>query len=321
VRAFAQRVESAGRTLGDEPLQVAAQYYHLFACHLAGDYRGGEHVGRHLIESLPGDRAHERFGLALPPAVHSRAYLARTLAEQGMFEEGDAHGHEALRMAQALDHPFSVLWACLGHAYLYSLRGEFSQATRLLERAAALCRQWSITTYMPVTMASLGHAYAWSGRLEEGLSLLHQALALYESAGIGYAHSISVVQLGEAYVLADRPEDARAGADSAATLARERGERGYELYARRLRGEIAAFSGPPGAPEAEAQYRETLAAAEELGMRPLAAHCHFGLGKLYRCTGELARAEEGLTAATTMYREMNMQFWLDRAEAEKRMLA
>ena len=319
VRAFAQRVESAGRTLGDEPLQVAAQYYHLHACHLAGDHRGAEQAGRRLMQSLPADRVHERFGLALPPAVHSRAYLARVLAEQGMFEEGQAHGLEAMRIAEALDHPFSVLWACLGHAYLYSIRGELSQASRLLERAAALCREWSFTTYLPVTMASLGHAYGWSGRVEEGLSLLQQALALYESAGIGYAHSISVVYFGEVYLLANRVGDARACADRAATLARARGERGYEAYAWRLLGEVAAVADAPGVPEA--RFREALAAAEELSMRPLTAHCHFGLGKLYHCTGELAHAEERLTAAITMYREMNMQFWLERAEAEKRLLA
>jgi tetratricopeptide (TPR) repeat protein len=168
---------------------------------------------------------------------------------------------------------------------------------------------------------ALGHAYGGSGRLEEGLSLLQQALALYESEGIGYEQVISVVHLGEAYLLADRVEDARACADRAATLARARGERGYEAHARRLLGEVAARSGPGGVPEAEAHYRQALASAEELDMRPLAAHCHVGLGKLYRRTGKLAQAEERLTVGTTMYREMNMRFWLERAEAEKRVLA
>jgi hypothetical protein len=50
-------------------------------------------------------------------------------------------------------------------------------------------------------------------------------------------------------------------------------------------------------------------------MRPLAAHCHLGLGKLYRGTGDQAKAEEHLTVATTMYRDMGMMFWLERAEA------
>jgi tetratricopeptide (TPR) repeat protein len=318
VGAFAQRVETIGDALGDVPLQVAAQYYRLLACHLAGDYRGAEHGCRRLMASLPGDRAHERFGLAVLPAVHARVYLARTLAEQGMFEEGAAHGHEAMRMAQALDHPFSVLWTCLGQAYLNSTWGDMREAARLLEHAVALCRERSITTYIPVTMAALGHIYTSSGRIEEGVVLQEEAMALYESAGIGYFHSISLVHLGEAYLLAHRVEDARATAERAGTLARARGERGYEVYARRLLGDIAALSGPPRVSEAEARYREALASAEDLGMRPLAAHCHFGLGTLYRRAGDRAHAEERLTAAIAIYREMNMRSWLEQADAERR---
>jgi len=51
-------------------------------------------------------------------------------------------------------------------------------------------------------------------------------------------------------------------------------------------------------------------------MRPLVAHCHLGLGRMYRRTGDQAKAHEHLTTATTMYRAMGMRFWLARAEAE-----
>ena len=57
------------------------------------------------------------------------------------------------------------------------------------------------------------------------------------------------------------------------------------------------------------------------GMRPPVAHCHLGLGKLYRRTGDRQQAQEHLTTATTMYREMDMRFWLEQAEAEVRELA
>ena len=53
-------------------------------------------------------------------------------------------------------------------------------------------------------------------------------------------------------------------------------------------------------------------------MRPLVAHCHLGLGKLYRRMGKREQAQEHLTTATTMYREMDMRFWLEQAEAELR---
>jgi hypothetical protein len=68
-------------------------------------------------------------------------------------------------------------------------------------------------------------------------------------------------------------------------------------------------------------YREALALADTLGMRPLVAHCHLGLGKVSPGTGKREQAREHLTTATTMYREMDMRFWLEQAGAEMRELA
>ena len=64
----------------------------------------------------------------------------------------------------------------------------------------------------------------------------------------------------------------------------------------------------------ETDYRQALRPPP--GRRPLVAHCHLGLGKLYRRTGKPEQAKEHLTTATTMYREMEMTFWLQRAEAK-----
>jgi len=60
--------------------------------------------------------------------------------------------------------------------------------------------------------------------------------------------------------------------------------------------------------------------AEELGMRPLVAHCHHGLGTLYRRTGKRQEAQEHLSTATAMFREMDMRFWLEKAEADSKAL-
>jgi hypothetical protein len=53
-------------------------------------------------------------------------------------------------------------------------------------------------------------------------------------------------------------------------------------------------------------------------MRPLVAHCHLGLGTLYRQKGEGAKGREHVTVAANMYREMDMSFWLETAESERR---
>jgi len=77
-----------------------------------------------------------------------------------------------------------------------------------------------------------------------------------------------------------------------------------------------AGEGVGGAEDAEGYYREALALAGELRMRPFVAHCHLGLGKLYAHTDKREQAREHLATATTMYREMDMRFWLEQAEAE-----
>jgi len=99
-------------------------------------------------------------------------------------------------------------------------------------------------------------------------------------------------------------------------LAHRRRERGRLADALRLLGEIAVHRDPPEVENAEAHYCQALAAAEELGMRLLQAHCHLSLGKFYRRTGKQAQAQEHLVTAATMYREMDMGFWLEKAEAE-----
>ncbi len=135
-------------------------------------------------------------------------------------------------------------------------------------------------------MGLLGYVHALSGRVAEGLRLLHQAIQVQESIGLAFLNSFLAVHLGQAYVLADRPEDGFAFAGRALTLARERGERGYEAWALRLLGENAAHRDPPDIETAEGHYLQAMALAGELGMRPLVARCHLGLGMLARRSGE-----------------------------------
>jgi tetratricopeptide (TPR) repeat protein len=91
--------------------------------------------------------------------------------------------------------------------------------------------------------------------------------------------------------------------------------RGNGAYALRLLGEIAARREPPESERAEAHYRQALALAEELGMRPLVAHCHLGLGKLYLKMGRRGQARAELSAPVELYRAMEMTLWLLQAEA------
>jgi Flp pilus assembly protein TadD len=98
-------------------------------------------------------------------------------------------------------------------------------------------------------------------------------------------------------------------------LARQYGERGYEALALWQLGDVHAHGTPPDVQQAEARYREALMLAEALGMRPLQAHCHGGLGALYATIGRREPARAELSAAIELYHAMEMTFWLPQAEA------
>jgi tetratricopeptide (TPR) repeat protein len=121
--------------------------------------------------------------------------------------------------------------------------------------------------------------------------------------------------LGETQVLAGRLEESHVLAERALVLARAHQERGHEAYVLRLLGDIAAHGDPPDIDRAEAHYQQALTLADALGMRPLQAHCHLGLGKLYAAAGQREQARSALSTAVQMYRSMDMTFWLPQAEA------
>jgi tetratricopeptide (TPR) repeat protein len=113
--------------------------------------------------------------------------------------------------------------------------------------------------------------------------------------------------LSEGYSLAGRTDDALERAQHALELSRDHKERGWEAWTLRLLGEIASCRDPPQFRDAKDSYRQALAIAEELRMSPLVAHCHFGLGKLYRDTGQPEEASGHLATAKKMYDGMNFK--------------
>ena len=156
---------------------------------------------------------------------------------------------------------------------------------------------------------------ALAGQTREAVQLLEEAVAQDRALHILSQHSLTVVHLAEAYLLAGQMHEASTQAQYALACSRAHQEPGYEAYALRLLGEIAVSHNPPEVEPAEVSYRQALALATELGMRPLQAHCHRGMGRLYTATGLREQARAALSTAITMYRNMEMTFWLPQTEA------
>jgi len=162
---------------------------------------------------------------------------------------------------------------------------------------------------------ALGVAYTMARRVADALSLLTQALEQATATERVDLQALCNLSLGEAQMLSGSLEEAHALTERALTLACERQERGHQAYALRLLGEIAAHRDPLESALAESHYQHALGLAEELGMRPLVAHCRRSLGTLYATTGQQEQARVELATAIDLYRAMDMTFWLLQTEA------
>jgi tetratricopeptide (TPR) repeat protein len=246
--------------------------------------------------------------------VHSRANLASCHAELGTFTEGSAFGEEGLRIAEAVAHPGSLMWAYYGIGLLALRQGDLPRALPLLERAVGLCQDADLPIFFPPMAAALGTAYTLGGRATAAVPLLKQALEQTMATEMIGWQALCYLSLGEAQMLAGRLEEAQTLGQETLTLARAHLERGNQAYALRLLGDIAARREPPEIEQGEAYFQQALALAEELGMRPLQAHCHLGVGTLHVKTGQ-QQARTALSAAIDLYRAMDMTCWLPQAEA------
>jgi predicted ATPase/class 3 adenylate cyclase len=281
-----------------------------------GNYRRAIEYFRQTVASLEGAQRQERFGLVFLPAVLARSWLAVCHAELGRFAEGSASGAEGLRIAEAVAHPASLMQASWGIGLLSLRQGDLPRALPLLERAVGICQDEDLPAYFPLMGTTLGAAYTLGGRLANAVPLLTQALERAMTAELVVTEqALYSCSLGEAHLAASRLEEACTFAERALALARAHQERGHQAYALRLLGEIAAQREPPESVQAEGHYQQALTLADELGMRPLLAHCHLGLGTLYAKIDRREQACAELSAAIALYCAMDMTFWLPQAEA------
>ena len=188
VRTFAQRVEAIAETLGDVPLQVAAQYYSAFVCHTSGDYRGTEDVCRRLTQSLQGDRIRERFGLSALPAMWSRAYRGARPRRARRVRRGRRSRTRSHPDCGSARSPVQRHLRVSGARVCQQRQGR-AEPGRPPARARARSRPRleHHTNALRSPWRPLGTYTRGRDASAKGVSLLQQALTAHESAGIGMA--------------------------------------------------------------------------------------------------------------------------------------
>jgi class 3 adenylate cyclase/tetratricopeptide (TPR) repeat protein len=296
--------------LGDSALQMLASYTLGQVYWAIGDFGRAVELLRWSVEEADRDAGTPSTDMR----ILSRTWLALPLSALGAFAEGRRHGQEALRLATLAGRGItpSVAHGCLG--LLYLVQGDLEHAIGVLEQGLALCHASGNQDFLRMIVASLGYVSALQGRLAEGRTLLEEAIS--ESIRTGARQRpLWVAWLSEVCRLAGCGEEAWQYARQALDLARQQKERGQEAHALHQLGVVHAHADPPDVVQAEAHYQQALALAEELGMRPLQAHCHRSLGMLDVATSQREQARAALSTAMEMYHAMEMTFWLPQTGA------
>jgi tetratricopeptide (TPR) repeat protein len=315
-----EQAQAIAASVGDVVLHANANYYLGLALWYAGNPLRAVGPPRAAVALVKDLAPSERFGLVAPPGVLVRFVLALVLAELGEFSEAIAAGEEGLRIAQVAGYPYSEVLARWSFGFALMRRGDFPAAIAVLEPGLALCRNLEIRFALPYFAAFLGFSYVRSDREGKGVELLEEAAEANRAMQIHGHRSLFLLLLAEAYLASGRIEEARESAKEVVALASNYPAQSWELWGIKLLGDIDSHE-LTDASQAKDCYRQVVSLANGLGMRPLLAHGHLGLGTLQAKTGQTEDARVQLHLAMAHYQAMRMHFWVNRAEMTLREFA
>jgi class 3 adenylate cyclase/tetratricopeptide (TPR) repeat protein len=302
---YGHRAVAMGHQAGDTGIQVVARCSLALCYQTLGSYRPAVDLARHNLSALAGGLEQEWLGMAMPPAVYTHATLVRALAELGEFAEGETIGRQGLKLAESFAHPYSEMFAELALGILYLRWGDTARATERLERTLALCASGESPPITMLVSGFLAAAHVAAARPDEALAVLAEAReAMPSLARAPLPRGVALAAEAEARLLIDQLEPAAQAAAASLAAFTELSARGYQAWTLWVIGRVAIRQGAPAGAEESLAHARSMAA--DLGMRPLAAHCHLAVAELHASLGDAARAAAAEQDAARAYRELGM---------------
>jgi class 3 adenylate cyclase/tetratricopeptide (TPR) repeat protein len=297
---------------GDTDLAIAARYVSGECAHAVGDYQRAIDVMLPNVDGPDANAAKAQLWFAFSPYVGCCGFLGWCALQLGALDDAQCHVDRAVQEADASRQAQAQVVVYVYRALLLLRRGDFHEAVAWSSRSVRIAEGGS--AWLSAAWSMHGRILASLGQYGEALEYLEQGAALHEKRGIRWHLGYFTMLWAEGLRLAGRQRAAIEIGERASALARTTGERGVEAESLCVLAD--AHFANDSVDRAAELYAAARILAEKLGMRPLVAHCHLGLGKLYRRTDKREQAQEHLATATTMYREMGMTYWLEKAEAE-----
>ena len=311
-----RRARAIATELGDTELAASSNYFLGMAYTSRGEWADADASYRAALIPLHGDVTPERILTLNRFQSGVRAWLAWALSSRGEFAEALELAQLAVHISQMNEaKALEASHLCLLGMVWLDL-GDAAEAIPILESAVDISRRYEVRDWSGIAAMILGRAYALVGRPPDAIANLEAGAAHCEAIKQMTNYPARLATLAEAYLLAGRRNDAETTAQRALALATEQGRKADRALCLQVLGRIAAGADPLDVAAAEKYFTESRERGAALGMRPLVAHCHLDLARLYRAAGRLDDGDAHFTRGKTMYREMNLRVWLKRVESE-----
>jgi tetratricopeptide (TPR) repeat protein len=321
-----ERALAIAESLQEPALRILARYSLVLSYRFLGAYRTAIDFSQRDVglepEQIPAqllqpwgagvfEEALTRFSYCL-----SQSAVADCFSQLGAFDQALLHAELATKFAWTLDNLFLRAVADVYPGGVHLNKGDFQQALQVAQRWLQAYAAADLPTAQLNMVVLVGEAFNASGRVDDALALFERTWQFAEARSLLALGQPLLASLGDTYGRAGRIDEAQTTAQRALDLAREIGQRGDEARTLYLLGNIYGYGASPKASQARDSYQQALSLAHELGMRPLEARCHFALGELARKASEKRGAQEQIGVAASMFSEMGMQSWLEKAESE-----
>jgi predicted ATPase len=262
-----------------------------------------QHLEAGSARYTPDQRRVMVFRMGRDPGVACGAFAAMTLWLLGYPEQALARLNDALVLAQALSHPYSLASARCYAAFVSQFRRDVPVVHEHADATVALSTAQGFPFWAALGTSCRGWALAIQGQGEEGMAQIRQGIASLRATEAALWGPFLCTLLAEIYDHLGHTADGLQALAEAYTLMEQQEERWWEAEIHRLRGVLLLRQ--PGTPQAEAEtwLRRALDVARRQEAKALELRAAMSLSRLWQQQGKRADAHALLAPVYSWFTE------------------
>jgi class 3 adenylate cyclase/predicted ATPase len=290
-RELGEQLLALAQHLQDSAYVLEAHRALAFTCFSQGEMAAARAHADHGRALYHPDKHHAHvFTYGQDPGTSCLAYAALALWYLGYPAQALQRGHEMLKLARDLAHPFSLAHALYFASLLYQHLREVTETRECAEAARALASEHGFALYVVRGTLQRSWALTEQGQLEDGIDQMRHSLTAYRGTGTGLVLPYFLARLAEAYGKGDRIETGLPLLDEALTCVHKHGECWWEAEIYRLKGMFLLQQAVPEAQQAEGYLQQALDIARHQQAKSLELRAAMSLSRLWQRQGKRTEA-------------------------------